>query len=230
MNASSGGLKAFVKGRPVYGRAWIHFFIGDTEGNNKWLGHYNGSGKLKRPYRDCCCSFGKMCATNPSCRYITLDDMRSAKRRKTKATTEAEKTRIYQLYSKHDIRNALTEKNLPLSDAVHGPYRMMPPELLHTSGSGLIMYMFSSLRSIFGNGKDGMDKRELLDKLHQRLSADIQRQSERDFPRGAARTGLLDGTKCQSNERRGNLFLLLCLAHTTARKKALEPVWKKTWY
>jgi hypothetical protein len=227
MNVSPGGLKAFVKGRPVYGRAWIHFFIGDTEGNNKWLGHYNGSGKLKRPYRDCCCSFGKMCATNPSCRYITLDDMRKAKRRKTKATTEAEKTRIFQLYSKHDIRNALTEKNIPLSDAVHGPYRMMPPELLHTSGSGLIMYMFSSLRSIFGSGKDGMDKRELLDKLHQRLSADIQRQSERDFPRGAARTGLIDGTKCQSNERRGNLFLLLCLAHTTAGKKALAPVWHK---
>jgi hypothetical protein len=40
----------FVKGRPVYGRAWIHFFIGDTKGNNKWLGHYNVSGNLKQPY------------------------------------------------------------------------------------------------------------------------------------------------------------------------------------
>ena len=50
MNASPDSLKMFVKGRPVYGRAWIHFFIGDTKGNNKWLGHYNGSGNLKRPY------------------------------------------------------------------------------------------------------------------------------------------------------------------------------------
>jgi hypothetical protein len=87
--------------------------------------------------------------------------------------------------------------------------------------------MFLSLRSIFGTGKDGMDKRDLLDKLHQRLTGDIQRQSERDFPRGSARNGLLDGTKCQSNERRGNLFLLLCIAHTTAGKKALKPVLKK---
>ncbi len=39
----------------------------------------------------------------------------------------------------YDIKNALTEKSLPLSDNIHGPYKMMPPELLHTSGSGLII-------------------------------------------------------------------------------------------
>ncbi len=36
----------------------------------------------------------------------------------------------------YDIKNALTEKSLPLSDNIHGPYKMMLPELLHTSGSG----------------------------------------------------------------------------------------------
>jgi hypothetical protein len=54
----------------------------------------------------------------------------------------------------YDIRNALTEKSLPLSDNIHEPYKMMPPELLHTSGSGLIMYMFESLRDQMGGGKD----------------------------------------------------------------------------
>jgi hypothetical protein len=39
---------------------------------------------------------------------------------------------------------------------------MMPPELLHTSGSGLIMYMFESLRVQVGGGKD----RDLIDKQH----------------------------------------------------------------
>ena len=52
MNASKGGLKISVKGRLVSACAWIHFFIGDTKGDNKWLGHYNSSGKLKQPYRD----------------------------------------------------------------------------------------------------------------------------------------------------------------------------------
>ncbi len=49
--------------------------------------------------------------------------------------------------SMYDIKNALTEKSLPLSDNNHGPYN---PELLHTSGSGLSMYMFESLREQMG--------------------------------------------------------------------------------
>jgi hypothetical protein len=60
----------------------------------------------------------------------------------------------------YDIRNALTEKRLPLPGNIHGPYKMMPPELLHTSGSGLIMYMFGSLMDQMVRGKD----RDLIDK------------------------------------------------------------------
>ncbi len=52
--------------------------------------------------------------------------------------------------SMYDIKNALTEKSLPLSDNICRLYKMMPPELLHTSGSGLIMYMFESLRDQMG--------------------------------------------------------------------------------
>jgi hypothetical protein len=55
---------------------------------------------------------------------------------------------------------------------------MMPPELPYTSGSGLIMYMFESLRDQMGGGKD----RDLIDRLHILLSNLIKRQSERDFP------------------------------------------------
>ena len=52
---------------------------------------------------------------------------------------------MFKNLSKHDIRNALIEPNITLSDPIHGPYRMMPPELLHTSGSGLVVYMFKAL-------------------------------------------------------------------------------------
>ncbi len=97
----------------------------------------------------------------------------------------------------YDIRNALTEKILPLSDNIHGPYKMMPPELLHTSGDcGLIMYMFESLRDQIGCGKD----RDLIDRQHIQISNLIKRQSEHYFPRGSIRNGLNDGTKCQSSE------------------------------
>ncbi len=78
----------------------------------------------------------------------------------------------------YDTKNALNEKSLPLSDNIHGPYKMMPPKLLHTSGSGLIMYMFESLRDQMGGGKD----RDLIDRQHILISILIKRQNERDFP------------------------------------------------
>ncbi len=80
--------------------------------------------------------------------------------------------------SMYDITNSLTEKSLPLSDNIHGPYKMMPPELQHTSGSGLIMYMFESLRDQMGGRKD----RDLIDRQHVLISNLIKRQSERNFP------------------------------------------------
>ncbi len=76
-------------------------------------------------------------------------------------------------------------------------YCIMPPELLHTSGSGLITYMFESLQWQIGGGKI----RDDVDKLHIRVYMFVKRQSERDFPRGAIRNGIIDGTKCQSEER-----------------------------
>jgi hypothetical protein len=53
----------------------------------------------------------------------------------------------------YEIRNAITAKCLPLSDKIHGPYKIMPPELLHTLGSGLLMYVFESLRDQMGGKK-----------------------------------------------------------------------------
>mgnify|MGYP000371154230 CR=1 FL=1 len=59
-------------------------------------------------------------------------------------------------------------------------------------------------------------------------------QSKRDFPQDSMRNGLIDGTKCQSSERKGNLFQLLCIASTTGgsavMKRSLklsEKRWKK---
>jgi hypothetical protein len=89
----------------------------------------------------------------------------------------------------YEIRNALTKKSLPLSDNIHGPYKMMPPELLHTSGIGLIVqHMFESLRDQMGGRKD----RDFIDQQHIQISNLIKRQSECDFPRGSMRNGLID--------------------------------------
>jgi hypothetical protein len=107
---------------------------------------------------------------------------------------------------------------MPLSDNIHGPYCMMPPKLLHTSGSGLIKYIFKSLQLQISSGKICDD----IDKLHVRVYMSVKRQSERDFPRGAMRNGIIDGTKCQSEERKGNPFLWLCIANTTKGSLKLQ--------
>ena len=69
---------------------------------------------------------------------------------------------------------------------------MFPPELLHTSAAGLIIFMFESLRFHMGSGK----ARDNIDKQHMRMNSSIKRQSDRDFPWAATNNGLFDGTKC----------------------------------
>ncbi len=119
---------------------------------------------------------------------------------------------------------------MPLSDNVHGPYFMMPPKTLHTSGSGIIKNIFELLQLQIGDGR----VRDDIDKLHVRVYTCIKRQSEHDFPQGSLRNGIIDSTKCQSKERKGNLFLLLCIANTNEGSRKLQDVlahrqskWKK---
>ena len=212
-----GGFYATVMGRVVKIKVWIHFFIGDTEGNNKLLGHYPGNKKqVWRPYRDCWCNYDDLRNPNPSCVYTTLEEMQDAKRVKRENLNEG--LALLKSMSRYDIKNALTCKLLPLSDSERGPWGMTPPELLHAGGQGIIKYVFESLSNQIGSGKD----RDEIDKLHVRIYMIIKRQSERDFPRGAMRNGIIDGTKCQASERKGNLFLLLCIAHTVEGSTKLQ--------
>jgi hypothetical protein len=74
------GFDLVVLGEQVHIRVWIHFFIGDTEGNNKWLGQYPGREGVQQPYRNCKSSYDKLSTPNPTCDYITLMDVNEAKR------------------------------------------------------------------------------------------------------------------------------------------------------
>ncbi len=117
---------------------------------------------------------------------------------------------------------------MPLPDLRHGPYCMMPPELLHTSGSGLIKYMFQSMQWNIGATR----LCDEIDKMHIRILLDMKQQSDRDFPRGCILNGIIDDTKCQSEERKGNLVMLLCLASTTMGGEKLQTALRynnKTW-
>ncbi len=182
-------------------KIWIHYFIGDTEGKNKWLGQYPGNcDGVQRPYRDCKCSFKDLKITNPNCLYITLDDIQQDNNRKQNDNNGGKQ--YFKSVSRYNIKNAFIQRFMPLSNNVHGPFRMMPPEILHMSDSGLIMYMFESLRLHLGGGID----QDYIDQEHIVVSNIIQRQSEHDFPHRLMRNGLMNGTKIQSFKRKGNLF------------------------
>ncbi len=78
-----GGFDLCVLGQNVTVKIWIHHYIGDTEGNNKWLCQYprNRDG-VQCPYCNCKCSFKDLKNMNPNCVYITLDDIHQATMRK----------------------------------------------------------------------------------------------------------------------------------------------------
>lgn len=212
-----GGFRAKVLGRHVNIKIWIHYFIGDTEGNNKWLGHYSGNkSQVCRPYRDCSCSFDELSNHNPTCIYSTLQEMRHAFN--LKCNDEVAGLERYKELSRYPIKNALTRRHMPLSDVVHGPSRMMPPEVLHVFYAGLLRYIFTSMQFRIGSTK----LRDEIDKMHVRVTLDVKRQSDRDLPRGSMRNGIIDDTKCQSEERQGNFFLLLCIATTTTGEENLK--------
>jgi hypothetical protein len=115
------GFQLTVLGQDVRVMVWIHYFIGDTEGNNKWLGQYPGNREgVKRPYRDCKCTYECLRSTNPICVYVTLADI--CEGRQQKRTDEDSGKQYFKSVLQYDIKNALLEKDLPLSDNTHGPF------------------------------------------------------------------------------------------------------------
>ncbi len=78
-----GGFLATVMGREVTIKVWIHSFIGDTKGNNKWLGHYPGNKRqVNQPYRECQCDFSELSNPNPTYVLTMIEEMRAVKRLK----------------------------------------------------------------------------------------------------------------------------------------------------
>jgi hypothetical protein len=117
-----GGFNLVVLGHDVCVKVWIHYFIGDTKGNNKWLGQYPGNQEgVQQPCQDCTCKFDSLKETNPTCVYITLGDVRKGRRRKQ--NDEDGGIQYFRSVSRYDINKAFLEKHLLLSDHVYGPFK-----------------------------------------------------------------------------------------------------------
>ena len=224
--AENGGISTTVKGKEVVVKVWIHYVIGDTQGNNEFVGQYNSSAKFQMQYRDCKCPWRLMNLSNPDCCYIKPEDIEVVRKRAESARSDTAKQAEWKKISKHDIVNAWMQNGVPLSDIVYGIYRMLPPELLHTTSEGITEYMLSSFKKTVndmekGGGKDVVEE---IEKLHQQMHNSKRRNSERDIPLSASRCGLLKDTLVNAMERRGNVFLLLCMSYTDHMQNVLKPI------
>ena len=217
-----GGISMTVKGYPVTAKVWIHFFIGDTSGNNRWLGHFNSGANIQRPYRDCACDIDDMDNANPTCTYLKRHDYHGHISLRSCLEGTREKLDLDSSLSKNPIRNAFMNENVPLSDLTCGIYRMTPPERLHTTCEGCTKYMFESLLKTILNCTDGCNLIREIENEHFTIHFEWSRNSERDYPRSAGRNGLMNQSKVNGSERRGNLLRLLCLSHTDAIKDSLS--------
>jgi hypothetical protein len=128
---------------------------------------------------------------------------------------------IMKAISMHPIQNTFMEPGVTLSDDTHGIYRMLPPENLYTTDAGITEHMIASLSSMIGDDAEGKRIRDTVDLVHNSVQRKSNRNSERDFPRSSNRNGFLENTLVNANERRGNLFLFLCICHVTTIDSAL---------
>jgi hypothetical protein len=93
-------------GKTSHSKGMDYFFVGDTSGNNRWFGHFNGSGKMTCPYRVCVCPFHDMGSVMPHCQYITIADYYWNKTIRSSLSTNAgAKKDVDKSWSKHDIDN-----------------------------------------------------------------------------------------------------------------------------
>ncbi len=89
-----------------------------------------------------------------------MDEMRDLKLLK-QTDKELALTRFKEL-SRYPKSNALTKKYMPLSDVHHGPYCMMPPELLHTGHvwpSGWVVRKVAHGPGFEPSAKDGVSSK-----------------------------------------------------------------------
>jgi hypothetical protein len=124
--------------REVIGRPWIHFIIGDIEGNNQLVGAFqDNSGRTCRPNRMCKCP--GFISDTYECEWVEISEFIAAKEQyKTLASSrrKGEADKLMKKISRHNIRS-VWERGVPLSDRIYGINVLCPPEMLHTFGVGI---------------------------------------------------------------------------------------------
>jgi hypothetical protein len=178
--------------------------IGDTAGNNELACHYNSSGNsdIKCLNYSCKCCFQDLVKIPTECVPITKKDIKIGLANEEYAAT----------ISQHQV--PVEMNRLALADADCGISALMPKENLHVFGAGLYPSVTLVIHDLIGRRGKNAKYKDHLDQLHQRVTIDLRRNSERDMPRSSNRFGFMDRSRVTGTERKGNLFIFLVSLHT----------------
>ena len=165
---------------------------------------------------------------DPNCVYIRPEDLKMCIAKSNLDKHKKDQLVAMQAISKHKVDIAFLHSKVPLSNNTHCIYKLFSPELLHTTVECLIKYVFISLaKQLIGTNTVGEETIVAMDRIHVQLCRDLIHNSERDFPRGLTRLGLMSKKQVSAAERLGNLFRLLCSCHTTKACGLLTPLLAK---
>ena len=191
-------------GTKVLYKPFLLLTIGDTAGNNELTCHYNSSGnsEIKCLNYSCKCSFMDLIKTPSHCVPITKRDIEHCMVDDSIAAS----------LSQHQV--PIEMNKLALADSRHGISAHMPKENLHVFGAGLYASAIQVIHDLIGRRGKNAKYKDHLDQLHQRVTFDIRRNSERNIPRSSNRYGFMDRTRITATERKGNLYVFLVALHT----------------
>ena len=205
-----GGVKMNIAGREVIGRPWIHFIIGDIEGNNRLVGAFqDNSGRTCRPNRMCKCP--GFISDTYECEWVEMSEFIAAKEQyKILASSrrKGEADKLMKKISRHNIRT-VWERGVPLSDRIYGINILCPPEMLHTFGVGICKYLLAIIHS-----KLSKEDSRNMDRIHAEIYTRLKRNCDRDYYESSLHKGATETVKQGALENIGNLLAVMCISRT----------------
>ncbi len=118
--------------------------------------------------------------------------------------------------SRHGI-DTVWEKGVPLADMIHGINLITPPEMLHTVGVGIAVYIIGVIKDCLSN-----NIRTELDFLFIDIYHDLKRNCDHDYYESSLHKGATETVKQGALENIGHILAFAALCSTEAGINLLD--------
>lgn len=190
----------------------VAFIISDTQGADKLCGRYiNYTTKVQRLHRLCTCAPLQATVVEPSCTWVTMDEMMNVIDRAN--SDELKK------YSQHCIPDHAF-RYMDFGSNTFGIYAATTNDILHGVKLGVIHYVLE----IFIKGELTPMARQALEQAVKQTIPHLKQGGNQQFPRIYFPNGVTNLKNSTADENVGVMFMLFILSVTTQGKAALQKV------